>query len=1035
MLVVACRQELDPYAIFSPEEAIADFDIEDGFDVSCVASEPTIEDPVAIAFDNDGAMYVVEMRTYMPTVDGLDEAKALSRIKVLEDKDHNGSYESMRIFLDSLVLPRAVCPVYDGVLVAVPPYLYFYDKSGKNKIIVDSTYAEGGNVEHQANGLLIGIDNWIYSARSDKRYQRREGKWITEKTVFRGQWGIDQDAYGRLYYHHNSAVAQGDAWQPSYLPHTALMWSDSIKKAFGKNLVDNKVYPRVTTYVNRGYEEKVLNAEGKLVSATGACGLTVYDGDQMPAMYQGNIFSPEPCGQLIKRVILSPSIDTISASLPYVGKEFLTASDARFRPVFTTTGPDGALYVVDMHRGLIQHSTYLTNYMRNIVKDKGLDKPIHMGRIYRITHKKGKTQKAIETIGHDVKALVNQLSHANEWQRIKAQWTLVAHADAKNVTNELHHVIAHNTNDHAKLHSAWTLQGINALTEDDINALLSSKNTELHKAAIHLSKYLSIEAYQKLTFPASRANTMVYLSCASSYLRSDYTAAKAMLIGLCHQYIADPTLSAILAGGIAEHTSKAQRMDLIKSLGKANGQIVKWLRSVDEKEVEGLKHLAHFTSSEKDFYHEGQGNYKNYCASCHGIDGKGLANIAPPLDQSEWVTHSDIAVPTSILLHGMRGPVTVSGQAYNFKTTMPGMKDNQTINDGTIAKILTYVRNAWSNRASPVHTADVSAIRSRPAMTLPDKIVEEKVQSTPPHKDNKPHSKIKLTRHDDALFNGKDLGNWHIVGGTATYVIKDNAIIGTTKLNTPNTFLVSNHAYADFELELDVWVDTLLNSGIQIRSNAYANYNNGAFHGYQIEIDPSARAWSGGLYDESRRGWLYKLEGKPIAQAAFKKNQWNHYKIRAVKDKIQTWINGIAVTDYSDPMTRSGYIGLQVHSIGNDTTKHNRQVMWRNISLRNLGNVIWQASEEDQNNSLMHTYDGDIRTSWQGQKLLLDRQESGKCVLEVEAANAIKVRYSSDGKRWTEVVMDTKQRTFPNCRLIELYSDHGPMTLHEVRIK
>ena len=183
------------------------------------------------------------------------------------------------------------------------------------------------------------------------------------------------------------------------------------------------------------------------------------------------------------------------------------------------------------------------------------------------------------------------------------------------------------------------------------------------------------------------------------------------------------------------------------------------------------------------------------------------------------------------------------------------------------------------------------------------------------------------------LFNGQTLDGWQILGGTATYDVIDNTIVGTSQLNTPNTFLTTKELYSDFILELEYKVDPKLNSGIQIRSNSIPEYYNGSVHGYQVEIDPSNRAWSGGIYDESRRGWLNPLSKNSAAQKAFKQNEWNKYRIEAIGDTIKTWINDVEAAHLIDDATRTGFIGLQVHSIGRDSSKLNTQVNWRNIKI------------------------------------------------------------------------------------------------------
>ena len=182
------------------------------------------------------------------------------------------------------------------------------------------------------------------------------------------------------------------------------------------------------------------------------------------------------------------------------------------------------------------------------------------------------------------------------------------------------------------------------------------------------------------------------------------------------------------------------------------------------------------------------------------------------------------------------------------------------------------------------------------------------------------------------LFNNKDLSGWTQKGGTADYKVVDQMIVGTTKHDTPNSFLTTDKLYGDFILELDYKVDSTMNSGIQIRSNSIPQYQNGRVHGYQIEIDPSDRAWSAGIYDEGRRGWLFPLTENKTAGAAFKQNDWNHYRIEAIGDTIKTWINDVPAAHLIDDKTAEGFIALQVHSIG-DNDQDGKEIIWKNVKI------------------------------------------------------------------------------------------------------
>lgn len=197
------------------------------------------------------------------------------------------------------------------------------------------------------------------------------------------------------------------------------------------------------------------------------------------------------------------------------------------------------------------------------------------------------------------------------------------------------------------------------------------------------------------------------------------------------------------------------------------------------------------------------------------------------------------------------------------------------------------------------------------------------------------------------LFNGKDLKGWVKRNGNADYKLINNAIVGVSQLNTPNTFLCTQETYGDFVLELDVKVEPGLNSGIQIRSLSDPNDNDGRVRGYQVEIDPGDRAWSGGIYDEARTGWLYPLSINPKGQKAFKNGQWNKYHIEAIGPHLKTWINGIPCANVLDPQTARGFIALQVHQIKREE-QNGLTVQWRNIRIatESLKDVSWLGGEE-----------------------------------------------------------------------------------------
>ena len=194
------------------------------------------------------------------------------------------------------------------------------------------------------------------------------------------------------------------------------------------------------------------------------------------------------------------------------------------------------------------------------------------------------------------------------------------------------------------------------------------------------------------------------------------------------------------------------------------------------------------------------------------------------------------------------------------------------------------------------------------------------------------------------LFNGKNLDGWEQKGGKAKYRIEGDEIVGTTVPNTSNSFLCTTKDYGDFILELEFMVDDEMNSGVQIRSHDRAEtveHNGktikvpaGRVHGYQVEIDPKPRAWTGGIYDEGRRGWLNDLTKNDEARKAFKHNEWNKFRVECRGDSIKTFLNGVPAADLKDSLTPTGFIALQVHGVGAKTEP--MEVRWKNIRIEEL---------------------------------------------------------------------------------------------------
>jgi hypothetical protein len=230
----------------------------------------------------------------------------------------------------------------------------------------------------------------------------------------------------------------------------------------------------------------------------------------------------------------------------------------------------------------------------------------------------------------------------------------------------------------------------------------------------------------------------------------------------------------------------------------------------------------------------------------------------------------------------------------------------------------------------------------------------------------------------ESLFNGKDLTGWKQLNGKAKYTVQNGEIVGTTVMNEPNSFLATEKDYGDFILEFEFKVDSTMNSGVQFRSESKEGYQNGRVHGYQFEIDPSKRGWTGGIYDEARRDWLYPLDLNTAAKTAFNQGQWNKGRIECIGNNIRTWVNGAPAAYVIDNMTPKGFIALQVHAI-NHKEDEGRQIRWRHLRIqtRNLKpqpytnlfvvNLIPNAlSDAEKKNGVSLLWDPQTTNGWRG---------------------------------------------------------------------
>ena len=732
LIVFSCKPSFN-----EPQISLEDYKVEEGFELEMVASEPLLTAPVAIDFDTKGRIWVAEMAGFMVNLEGDDEDLPSGSIKILEDLDNDGIMDHAKTFLDSLVMPRALALVYGGLLYAESPNLYFVeikDDKPVNRVLVDSLYATVGNPEHQPNGLMMNLDNWIYNAKSNFRYQRKDGVWKKEPTTNRGQWGISHDNFGRLYYNNNSTQLLGDHILPNRLVRNKYFIP---RKGVDETLTkDNRVYPLHAASVNRGYEEGVLNQDSLLVNVTAACGPLVYRGGMFPADYDQNVFVCVPEANLIKRNILSFYGDRVEAKQAWQGKEFLASTDEGFRPVNLSNGPDGNMYVVDMHRGVIQHYAFLSPYLKKISAEKKLDTILDYGRILRVRSKDKLAREIPDLETLPAPRLLDFLKDSNGWIRDRAQQYLI-HKNDKGVLPGLKEMALDNNSPLAQLHALYVLKGLNVLSFDFLQQLAISGGPEATAHALVLMEDYASEknvpkAKDLFAELLNRNEPMLdlYLSTTLGiWAKYDQEVFFSFIYDLSSKYKDNVIVQeAILSG--SEGVMSALKLKLEEKDNLKNTDLdVLAAASLERQENNRPNYIYSTQIARADSRTNGAILFRQICASCHSSSGEGIRGLAPPLVGSEYISNH-LEQLGLIILHGLKGPLLINGEVYDNNHQMPGLKYNKSLSDKDISDIISYVTNAFSvnpKGLKPEKIKELRGVSSKDGMEYTEKELFEQI--------------------------------------------------------------------------------------------------------------------------------------------------------------------------------------------------------------------------------------------------------------------------------------------------------------------
>jgi mono/diheme cytochrome c family protein/glucose/arabinose dehydrogenase len=481
--------------VLSAEDEARTFVLPPGYHAQLVAKEPLVIDPIAIDFDADGRLWVLEMPGFMSEANALNSREPVNDVVVLEDQNGDGIMDKRTVFADKLVLPRSLKVTEHGVLVGEPPNLWLMkdtdgDLKADTKDLVSNTYGRGeASIEHNANSLFWGLDNTIYTSEHDWHLRLKDDKFETVPALSRGQWGATQDDAGRIYRNVNDAPLFVDLIAGRYfmrnpnLARTRGLYDPLISREA------STIWPvRASRGVNRGYRDQFFRPDDSSVTIQGVGTPVIYRGDRLPKELYGDAFITDSTTNLVHRYkIVDDGTGRLSAVDAYKKGEILASWDERFRPVNLLGGPDGTMYVVDMYRGVVQEAIYWTDYLRDYIKAGELEQPIKHGRIWRIVHDTTKRDRQPALSKATPAELVQTLSHPNGWWRDTAQRLLVERHAAPAVPL-LTKLLAQTSDWRVKLHALWTLDGLDALEAPVVRESLTDKSPDVRAAAIRLSE-------------------------------------------------------------------------------------------------------------------------------------------------------------------------------------------------------------------------------------------------------------------------------------------------------------------------------------------------------------------------------------------------------------------------------------------------------------------------------------------------------------------------------------------------------------------
>lgn len=588
-----------------PDQALKTFHLPDGFRIELVASEPLITDPVEIAFDARGRMFVAEMEDYPA------EPAAGGRIMMLEDLDDNGHYETGHLFADSLPYVNGVMPWRQGVLVTSAPHiLYLEDTNGDHRADIRTVVLTGfafTNPQLRMSSLRYGLDNWIYGAYSRAGGQRgypeftdhgralrfpenpradsadiypgtdfrfKPDSFLVEPAGGMSQFGNAFDAVGNRFTVWNNIHLRHVVMGARYAARNPALKIPSLMASISDHGDAAAVYSRA--------ENRLDLHESEIGHFTSACGHSIYTGGLFDAPYDGAAFVCEPVSNLVHIDVLKENGATFIASRLDDNSEFLTSTDSWFRPVNTTVGPDGAMYIVDFYRKLVEHPAWIARADEKgiythagVLQEEDFLAGSDRGRIYRIVPHDHRRSPAPALQNAHADTLVSALGHPNMWRRITAQRLLVERQDMSAVS-ALKTLFTTSESAVAKIHALRTLDGLGFVDEQNMLAALSDGNPDVQRHAVQLAeKWLQSSAVRQrllsMTEEPKKVQFQIALTLGILTHEESFPALKTIALdNLSHTWLHTAVLSGTGVDGLDwfETVAKVKAGDKRDAAGK-----------------------------------------------------------------------------------------------------------------------------------------------------------------------------------------------------------------------------------------------------------------------------------------------------------------------------------------------------------------------------------------------------------------------------------------------------------------------------------